>query len=303
VDYKDYYKILGVPKSATQDEIKKEYRKLAIKYHPDKNPGDKKSEEKFKEINEAYDVLGDAEKRKKYDLLGDDWKYYRQDGDSGAPGAGFKGRQGGGESFFQGGESGFSDFFEHLFGGSNSFGKSRQNAAMKGEDLQYNINISLEDAFKGATKKLKVGEQQISLKLKPGIVDGQKLKMSGKGGEGINGGPAGDLYFTVRINPHLAFVRKGDDIYTEHSIDVFTAVLGGKINVDTIGKQVSITIPEGTDSGKTFRLKGMGLPNYQAPEKTGDCYVKIAIKTPKNLTDEDKAALQLIADKYAATQQ
>src|SRR4051812_39842901 len=197
MEYKDYYKVLGVDKTASQDEIKKKYRKLAVKYHPDKNPGDKQAEEKFKEVNEANDVLGDPEKRKKYDEMGANWKYYEQQAAQGGYGRQGGQQYGGGYSSgdFQGFEGGdFSDFFESFFGGGGGSpfggGGQRRTQAYRGSDLQAEMSISLEDAFHGATKQISINNQSLNLKIKPGIADGQTLRLKGKGNPGANGGPA-----------------------------------------------------------------------------------------------------------------
>lgn len=306
MEYKDYYKILGVDKKATQEDIKKAYRKLAVKYHPDKNPGDKKAEEKFKEINEANDVLSDAEKRKKYDELGENWQYYQQ----GANMSDFfnaqqsRKRRGGKQAeyeYYPGEESQFSDFFEALFGNAAGFGgggagRRRGASRMKGEDYQAETTISLEEAFNGTTRQINLQNQKLNLKLKPGIADGQVLRMKEKGGPGANGGPNGDLYITIHVQPGTAYERRGDDLYMDHPLDAFTAMLGGKLPVQTIDKALQINIPAGTDSNQTFRLKGMGMPNYNDPRMRGDCYVRVYITTPKNLTEQEKEALTKIAN-------
>ena len=301
MEYKDYYKIMGVAKTATQEEIKKAYRKLAVKYHPDKNPGDKKAEEKFKEINEANDVIGDPEKRKKYDELGENWKYYQ---DQGANGGGGYGQPGGGRqqnysSGQYGGDEGqFSDFFESIFGhGAGGFGNARHrsNQAMKGEDYQAETTITLLEAFNGSTRQLDLSHQKLNLKLKPGITDGLVLRLKGKGGPGINGGPAGDIFITVHILPDSRFERKGDDLYFDCPLDVFTAVLGGKLAAQTIDKTLNINIPAGTDSNKTFRLKGTGMPLYNDPTQRGDSYVRVVITVPKQLTDDERKLFTQLA--------
>ena len=302
MDYKDYYKILGVDKKASQDEIKKAYRKLAVKFHPDKNPGDKKAEEKFKEINEANDVLGDPEKRKKYDDLGENWQQYQQ---SGFPNGfntsqGRKGKQQGSQ-YYQGDESHFSDFFESIFGsgsGMGGFGAGsgrRSTRQMKGEDYQTETTITLEEAFHGTTRQVNLQDQKLNLKLKPGIADGQILRMKEKGGPGMNGGPNGDLFITIHISKNPRYERKGDDLYFDQPVDAFTAILGGKITVQTIDKAVKLNIPAGTDSDKTFRMKEMGMPKYGAETQHGDSYVRVFITVPKNLSEHDKEMLAKIA--------
>ena len=296
MDYKDYYKVLGVDKKATQEEIKKAYRKLAIKYHPDKNPGDKKSEEKFKEINEANDVLGDAEKRKKYDDLGENWQNY---GANDFNNARRSGGQRSSQQFYGSEESQFSDFFESFFGhggGAASGSRQRRSRQMKGDDFQAEATISLDDAFNGTSLQLSLADQKLNLKLKPGIADGQVLKMKEKGGLGANGGPAGDLYITIHVLPHARFERRGDDLYFDQPLDVYTAVIGGKLAVQTIDKTLNINIPAGTDSGKTFRLKETGMPRYSDPKQHGDTYVRVVITVPKTLTSEERELWTKLAE-------
>ena len=298
MEYKDYYKILGVDKKASQDDVKKAYRKLAVKFHPDKNPGDKKAEEKFKEINEANDVLSDPAKRKKYDDLGENWQ---------SQGQGFPNdfgqqsrRRQGGQQFYSSEESQFSDFFESVFGsgaGGGFGGSSKQRGRMQrqGEDHQAETTITLEEAFNGTSRQVNLANQTLNLKLKPGIADGQILRMKEKGGPGMNGGPNGDLFITIHIQKHPRFERKGDDLYFDQPLDAYTAILGGKLAVQTIDKTIKINIPEGTDSDKVFRLKEMGMPEYSNPKQRGDSYVSVHIVVPKNLSSEDKEILAKLA--------
>ena len=298
MEYKDYYKILGVDKKASQDDVKKAYRKLAVKFHPDKNPGDKKAEEKFKEINEANDVLSDPAKRKKYDDLGENWQ---------SQGQGFPNdfgqqsrRRQGGQQFYSSEESQFSDFFESVFGsgaGGGFGGSAKQRGRMQrqGEDHQAETTITLEEAFNGTSRQVNLANQTLNLKLKPGIADGQILRMKEKGGPGMNGGPNGDLFITIHVQKHPRFERKGDDLYFDQPLDAYTAILGGKLAVQTIDKTIKINIPEGTDSDKVFRLKEMGMPEYSNPKQRGDSYVSVHIVVPKNLSSEDKEILAKLA--------
>lgn len=289
MEYRDYYKILGVPKNATQDEIKKAYRKLAVKYHPDKNPGNKEAERKFQEINEANEVLSDPEKRKKYDALGENWRQYQESG--GRPG-GFDWSQytspGGGFTFegdpsdFFGG--GFSDFFSSIFGG----GGARRTRSFKGQDFRADVELTLEEAWHGAARIFDLQGKKIRMKIKPGIKDGQVLSVKGKGALGINGGPAGDLYVTVRVLPHPVYTRAGDDLEQTITIDVYTAVLGGSASAQTFTGKVNFSIPAGVQQGKVLRLKGKGMPVYDMSGKFGDMLVKINIAMPVNLSEEEK---------------
>ncbi len=298
--YKDYYKILGVEKNATQKDIKKAYRKLAAQYHPDKNPGDKGAEEKFKEINEAHEVLSDPEKRKKYEQLGADWEMYQQTGYDPTQQRGRTGTSGSGgrtyyfegdpsEFFGQGGESGFSSFFEQFFGSGAGFGEGRRThrqRTFKGHDLQAEMELTLEEAYRGSSRMFELNGQKMRIKIKPGAKDGQTLRLKGKGGAGPNGGPSGDLYLTLKIRPHPVFTREGNNLSLEHTIDLYTAVLGGKIEVPTISGRVKMNIPESTSLNAVLRLKGKGMPLPQSPDQYGDLFVKINVEIPAQLSPE-----------------
>jgi curved DNA-binding protein len=320
MEYKDYYKILGVEKSASQDEIKKAYRKLAVKYHPDKNKGDKASEEKFKEIGEAHEVLRDPEKRKLYDQLGANWKQYQQAGYN--PGAG-SGRQRahsgpGGQYYYEfegdpseyfSGKSGFSDFFESFFGGGRSsrgfqgsggFGGFDDFGGFEGHkpgsDLAGEISISLNEAYTGTQRIVDLGSEKIKVRIKPGAYDGLKLRIKGKGEKGRSG-HAGNLYLTIRVQPHADYERKGDDLYMQIPLDLFTALLGGRQEINTLSGKVIISIPEGTQNGKQLRLKGKGMPVYGRHYR-GDLYVKLDVKLPDKLTPEQKELIKQTRESY-----
>lgn len=301
MDFKDYYAVLGVDKQASQDEIKKAYRKLALKYHPDKNPGDKKAEDKFKEIAEAHEVLGDPEKRKKYDQLGSNWRQYEQAdfGSSGEAGAFRQGRSyrdvyGDVESMFGSG-SGFSDFFESFFG---SMGAGRRESDgfsfdfdSPAADLQGELPIGLEEAYHGTQRIVDLGGEKIKVKIKPGVYDGLKLKVKGKGATGVNGS-RGDLYLTVKVAPHPVYERKGEDLYIEQPVDVFLALTGGKQEISTLAGKLNIELAECTPNGKRVRLKGKGMPVYNKPGQYGDLYIKLVIKMPGTLTAHQRQVLQ-----------
>ena len=291
MEYKDYYKVLGITKTATQDEIKKAFRKLAVKYHPDKNQGDKKAEEKFKEANEANEVLGDPEKRKKYDELGANWKQYEQQGSqySGQQQYGGQRYHDFGEGF--GGE--FSDFFESFFGGGgvSGFGQ-QQSRSRNGSDLSAEMDLSLNDVFYGATRQVTIDGERVNLKIKPGTREGQILRMKGKGSPGLRGGQNGDLLITVRMQKDSRFERRGDDLYFNHSLDAITATLGGSVSVEGFDKTVSMNIPPDTDNNKVFRMKGMGMPNFEDQKIRGDAYVKMILQTPKNISEEERELLE-----------
>jgi curved DNA-binding protein len=299
VEYKDYYKILEVSKTATKDEIKKSYKKLARKYHPDVNPDNKEAEEKFKAISEAYEVLGDDEKRKKYDQLGADWKRYEQAG--GAGGGGFDwsqysgGRPGGGgrytqyEGDFGGGD--FSDFFSSIFGGmggGQSQGGRRSSMAFKGQDYTAELQMPLEEAFHGGNKTLTVNGKNLRINIKPGVADGQTIRLKGQGGPGMNGAENGDLYITFKINSDPKYTRKGDDLFVDAPVSVYKAALGGEEIVDTLSGKIKIKIQPETQNGKMLRLKGKGFPVYNQPGQHGDLYIKTVLTLPEKLTDKEK---------------
>jgi len=298
MEYKDYYKILGVGKDATQQEIKKQYRKLAVKYHPDKNQGNKQSEEKFKEMGEAYAVLGDPEKRKKYDTLGADWKQYEQAGAHTPGGGGFSqwGQQGSerqsshgySSDDFEGAD--FSDFFNSFFGGGAGRGPSSgfRETPLKGQDYEAQMHVTLFEAFHGAERMLSLGEEKIKITIPPGIRDGQILRVKGKGGKGRRGGDSGHLYLHVTVEPDPRFERKEDDLTTEIHVPLYKAILGGEIAITTLKGDVNIKIPPETQSGKTLRLKGLGMPVYQKKGESGALFIRVLVDIPQNLTAREK---------------
>lgn len=305
MEYKDYYKILGVEKSASQADIKKAYRALAKKFHPDKTKGDKAAEEKFKDISEAYEVLGDKEKRQQYDQLGANWRQFQQGGAGGQyhrqPGGGFQGgfSQRDMNDMFGGGGGGFSDFFEQFFGGGGAGfkqGAAGGARARKGQDYQAEAEITLQEAYSGTSRLLNVNNQQLRITIKPGVASGQTLRIKGKGGPAVGGGENGDLYIQVNVKPDPDFERKDDDLYTSLSLDMFTAILGGDAHVKTMSGELKLKIPAGTQSGKTLRLRGKGMPVYNRPDQHGDLYVKIDIKLPTNLTKEEQSLLERLRE-------
>jgi curved DNA-binding protein len=294
MDFKDYYAILGLKKTASAEEIKKAFKKLAHEHHPDKNPGNKSSEERFKDINEAYQVLSNPEQKAKYDNLGSSYSRFQQSG--GRPND-FNwqdwfssGRQSSGSSnkFDQGG---VSDFFQNIFG--SKFGKGFSQSSgfqyppTRGEDYQTEVSLSLEEAYKGTSKLLSVDGETIEVKFKPGISDGQVLKVSGKGSPGKRGGSRGDLLIKVLIQTHPKIIRKEDDLEFEVTIDLYKALLGGTSQITSFGGKLKLNIPPGSQPGTVFRLKGQGMPKYSDPTIKGDLYVKLQIKLPDNLTKEE----------------
>ena len=294
--YKDYYRVLGVDRTATPADIKKAYRKLAVRYHPDKTKEDKAAEEKFKDINEANEVLSDPEKRKKYDQFGEDWKHYQEAGAQPggfdwsryATGGGGQARQMSREEFdAMFGEEGVGDLFDLLFGQRGRQSRGRRSAVIKGEDLDAETTLSLEEAYHGATRPIRIGGQTIKVTMKAGIADEQVLRIPGKGGEGLNGGPNGDLYLTIKLAPHPEFERHGNDLYRDMAVDVYTAVLGGKAQVKTMNGMVKVDIPKGTQNGKTLRLRGLGMPVYGKKSEYGSLFVKVVIQIPQHLSEEE----------------
>ena len=300
--YIDYYKILGVDKNASQDDVKKAFRKLARKYHPDLNPNDPSAKDKFQEINEANEVLSDPEKRKKYDEYGEHWKHAdefeaqkkaRQH--AGAGGGGFSGFGGDGGSYwyssdgggFSGGDAGgFSDFFESMFG--HRGGGGRGGSGFRGQDFNAELHLSLRDAAQTHKQVLNVNGKQVRITIPAGVADGQVIKLKGYGGEGINGGPAGDLYITFRIAEDPVFKRLGDDLYVDVEVDLYTAVLGGEKVVDTLEGKVKLKIKPETQNGTKVRLKGKGFPIYKKEGQFGDLIVTYSVKIPTSLTDRQK---------------
>jgi curved DNA-binding protein len=317
MDYKDYYQILGVSKDASQDEIRRAYRKLARQHHPDVNPEDGGSEERFKEINEAYEVLSDPEKRKKYDRFGTQWRQYERAGGQAEdfdwsqwqaqPGAGASYRTVSPEEFEEifGGAGGFSDFFETLFGGrgpgrrgrrggfQTDFGSGRftqrQARPRSGQDVEQKVEITLEEAFHGTTRTLQYeGGRTIQAEIPPGVKTGSRVRLSGQGQPGAAGGDPGNLYLLVNVLPHERFERRGDDLHVNVPVDLYTAILGGTIVVSSIDRQVRLSIPPQTDNGKTFRLDELGMPQLRNSQKRGDLYATVEVQLPQNLGEQEK---------------
>ncbi|MDP9312951.1 MAG: J domain-containing protein [Chloroflexota bacterium] len=341
MDYKDYYNILGVKRDASADELKKAFRKLARKYHPDINPGDTAAEAKFKEINEAYEVLSDAEKRQKYDRFGADWNRYQQAGSSGGfdwsqyasqTGGGAYGSPGFNPGGFGGDEGGFSDFFETLFGtmgGHRTSGYAQGNVGrssrpQKGQDYEQAIDISLEEAYNGTQRQMRlevpqvcatcngtgvqsntvcptcsgtgVNGQQVrtlTVKIPAGIDSGGKVRVSGEGGPGINGGPRGDLYLVVNVQPHPRYERDGQTLRYRAPIDLWTMMLGGTAKVALLnGKTLTLQVPANTQNGKTFLIRGQGMPKPGNPDQRGDLYIVADAQIPTDLTPRERELVQ-----------
>ncbi len=306
--YIDYYSILGVNKSASSDDIKKAYRKLARKYHPDLNPNDQSAHSKFQQINEANEVLSDPEKRKKYDAYGENWKhaeehekarqYQAQNGGFADFETIFGGGSGGGGyqwSGSQGGNfGGFSDFFENLFGGGRGATTGRRRVS-KGQDYQAELHLSLREAAQNHQQTLTVNGKNIRITIPAGIADRQVLKLKGQGGISPNGGENGDLYITIKINNNTEFQRVGDDLQLSVSIDLYTAVLGGEITVDTFDGKVKLKVAQGVQNGTKIRLKGKGFPKYKKEKQFGDLFVTYIVKIPTDLTKRQKELFEQLA--------
>jgi len=296
MQYKDYYQILGVQKNATKDEIKRAYRKLAMKYHPDRNPGDKTAEEKFKEINEAHEVLSDDKKRSRYDQLGQSYHAWQQQG--GTPGNfrwedWFSTPHGGTRvevndfsDIFE--DFGFSDFFNSIFGGMGGSTRTRRSRSYQSQPLAFQqpVSITFEESYHGTQRLLQIGNRRIEVKIPAGSKSGTKVRVAGAGP--LQGNQPTDLYLLINVQPDSRFQRQGDDLHTETSIDLTTAVLGGEVTVPTPSGNVLLKIPEGTQPGQTFRLAGKGIPILRQSGKYGNLLVKVKVNLPKHLTPQQR---------------
>ena len=289
----DYYKTLGIDKKASSADIKNAYRKLARKYHPDLNPNDKNAKANFQQINEANEVLSDPEKRKKYDQYGKDWKHADQFEDAKQHQQQSSNNQG---SRYSGGQfdGDFSDFFESMFGGSTGAGRSRQ-AKFRGEDYNAELHLDFIEAYTTHQQTLTVNKKNIRITIPAGIENGQTIKIAGHGGPGTNGGPNGDLYITFSITNHPKFKRLGDNLYITIDIDLYTAVLGGEITIDTLNGKVKLKVKPETQHGSKIKLKGKGFPVYKNEGQFGDLFITYAVKIPTNLTDKQKALFAELA--------
>lgn len=298
MEFIDYYKVLGIDKRATAAEIKKAYRKLARKLHPDLNPNDKAAQEKFQKVNEANEVLSDVEKRKKYDQYGKDWQHAdafeeakKQQGSQGFGGGYSGGRSyGGGAQGYD--DSQFSDFFESMFGGGGGGGFSgggrRQTSQFKGQDLNATLRLNLTDVLKNQKQTISIGEKKIRLTIPAGVEDGQTIKIKGYGGDGMNGGPKGDLLITFEILNNTTFKRMESDLYSTENISLYTALLGGEITVETLTGKVKLKVKPETQNDTKVKLKGKGLPKYKKEDQHGDLYITYKIDLPKDLSDKEK---------------
>ena len=327
MDFRDYYSTLGISKTASPKEIKQAFRKLARKYHPDVNPGDKAAEAKFKEVNEANEVLSDPDKRKKYDELGANWRAYENAPPGAGPSAGspFGGQwstRGGPGGFrtmteeemadmFGGGGAGdspFSDFFNTFFGGmggedaqGGARARGRATRNRKGQDVEHPFDLDLEDAIKGSVQRLQLRQdghaRTVEVRIPPGVTEGSRVRVAGEGGRGVGTGPSGDLYLRVQLKPHPVFDVKGRDVYTRSRVPVPTAVLGGEVDVTTPeSKKLRLKLPPGTQSGQRFRLRGHGLPQVGKPDERGDLYANVEVDIPKELSEEERKHYEALRD-------
>jgi len=290
MEFIDYYKILGVPKTATTDEIKKAYRKLAREYHPDVNQNNADAHKKFQQINEANEVLSDPEKRKKYDKYGKDWQHgeayeqqqrqYQQRSQS----------YGGGDfGDFEGGD--FSEFFSSMFGGGAGGGR-RRSTKMQGQDLNATLSLKLSEIFKTHQQTVTINGKKVRITIPAGIEDGQMIKLKGYGGEGHNGGPAGDLYITFNIQNDTPYKRVGNDLHLEKDIDLYTAVLGGDVTIETLHGKIKLKVKQGTQNNSKTRLKGKGFPVYKSEGNFGDLYLIYQVTIPTQLSDKEMALFE-----------
>lgn len=296
MEFQDYYKILGINQSASQDEIKKAYRKLARKYHPDLNPNNKEAEIRFKEINEANEVLSDPDKRKKYDQYGKDWQHaeaYEKAKSQQQNRGSYPKQNTESYEYSDFGNSDYSDFFESMFGGSG-FGRTRS-AKYKGEDYHAEMQIDIKEAYQTHKKTFHFNGKDIRITIPAGISDGQEIKLKGYGGKGINGGPDGDLYIKFNIINHTDFKRDGDDLYKSIPLDLYTALLGGEIIVETMDGKVKVPIKPETENGTKTRLKGKGFPKYKKEGDFGNLILTFQIQLPKNLTEKEKEIFSELA--------
>lgn len=312
MEYKDYYKILGVGKSATEKEIKSAFRKLAREHHPDVNPDDPQAEARFKEVNEAYEVLSDSEKRAKYDRLGADWRHWQQAG--GRPGdydwSQWRTAPGGGQTNVRygtpedleelfGGSGLFSDFFTSIFGGlggaarrSGGFGGFEgfeyQPRPRRGQNLEHEVEINLAEAYHGTTRLLTKDGRRLEVKIPPGAKTGTRVRVRGEGGVGAAGGQAGDLFLKVKVAPDPRFERKGDNLHVAVATDLYTAVLGGEVRVPTLTGDVNLKVPAASQNGRVFRLRGKGMPRLRQPTEYGDLFARLDVRLPTMLTPEQQ---------------
>ena len=309
MDFKDYYEILGVTPNADKKVIQQTYRQLARKLHPDVNPGNKEAEEKFKTINEAYQVLSDAKRRKKYDTLRAQYQHWQQTGGqqqqdfdwqnwSAQPGTGRRTQYANAEDLEDlfGNASPYSDFFANIFGGSRTSGGGEfPPSPRRGRDVEYEVDLTLEEAFLGTERSLEMDGHQFQASIPLGVRTGTRVRLPGRGEPGRNGGPAGDLYLIIKVLPNDIFERDGDDLHLDAPVDIFTAIAGGEVRIPALERPLTLKIPPRTDANRTFRIRGKGMPHLREPDKRGDMFAHVRLILPDPLTDQEVDSIQRLA--------
>lgn len=308
MDFKDYYEILGVAPNADKNVIKQTYRQLARKHHPDVNPGNKDAEEKFKTINEAYQVLSDAKQRKKYDELRAQYQQWQKTGGqqqdfdwqnwSSQPDQGARTQYANAEDLEDlfGNASPYSDFFSNIFGGGRaSSGRSAPISPRHGRDVEYEVDLTLEEAFRGTQRALEIDGHRVQASIPLGVRTGTRVRLAGRGEAGRNGGSAGDLFLMIKVLPNDIFERDGDDLHFDASVDIFTAIAGGEIRIPALEKPLTLTIPPRTNANQTFRLRGKGMPHLREPSKRGDMFARVKLVLPDALTDQEVEGITALA--------
>ena len=296
MEFIDYYKILEIDKKATQADIKKAYRKLARKLHPDLNPNDKSAQQKFQQVNEANEVLSDPEKRKKYDQYGKDWEHADAFEEAKRNQRTSSGGRRKTYSTAGGSNEDFSDFFESMFGGAGYGGRGRRSTQFKGQDLNATLRLNMLDILEDQKQTLDLGAKKIRITIPAGVEDGQTIKIAGYGGEGVNGGPKGDLYLTFEINNNTPFKRVGNDLYKNHIITIYDAILGGEIEVETLTGKVKLKVKPETQTDTKVKLKGKGMPVYKKKGAHGDLYITYKVSMPTNLSAKEKELFKQLSE-------
>lgn len=308
MDFKDYYEILGTPPDADRKVIQQTFRQLARKHHPDVNPANKQAEEKFKAINEAYQVLSDAKKRKKYDELRAQYQQWQKTGSqqqqdfdwqswSAQPATGARTQYVNAEDLEDlfGSASPYSDFFSSIFGGKASSGRSTPSSPRRGRDVEYEVDLTLEEAFRGTERSLEIDGHRIQASIPLGVRTGTRVRLAGHGEQGKNGGTAGDLYLIIKVLPNKIFERDGDDLHFDASIDIFMAIAGGEIRIPALERPLILTIPPRTNANQIFRIRGKGMPQLGNPIKRGDLFAHVRLVLPDSLTDQEVSSISALA--------
>jgi curved DNA-binding protein len=307
MEFKDYYEILGVPPNAEKKVIQQTFRQLARKHHPDVNPGNKEAEEKFKTINEAYQVLSDTKQRKKYDELRAQYQQWQQTGGrqqdfdwqnwSAQPNKGARVQYASPEDLEDlfGNASPYSDFFTNIFGGGRGSGRGTTPSPRRGRDVEYEVDLTLEEAFKGTERLLEMDGHHIQASIPLGVRTGTRVRLTGRGEPGQNGGPAGDLYLIIQVLPNDTFERDGDDLHVDLPVDIFTAIAGGEVRVPTLERPLTLTIPPRTNANQTFRIRGKGMPYMRESDKRGNLFARVRLVLPDSLTDQEVNSIHELA--------